>query len=366
MIWKADHSKAKQSDHWLVLAIMLLATFGLIMLTSTSSIAAYQTYKDGYYFFKHQAIHLLIGGFLFWLLTRFDYRRLQALALPIFVASLLMLLLVFIPGLASGARAHSWINIFGFSLQPSEFVKLGFLIYLSALFATEGGAKTKTKAFAMSYGLIAMLMALQPDLGTLIIITAIALALYFINGGSIKKIGAFIVFCALALSLFLAVKEYQRDRFRCFLNPQFSAGDKCYQINQSLIAVGSGGVIGRGLGNSRQKFLYLPEVQNDFIFSVIAEEVGFVFSGLLIFLYVFIFTRGQTIAKTIGEPFGKNLAIGIVTWLMVQTIVNIGGAINFIPMTGVPLPLVSYGGTAIIAVLASLGILVNISRRVKT
>lgn len=352
-------------DRSLIAAIFILAVFGLIMLTSTSSVAAYSIYRDSYYFLKHQSIHLLIGGAFFLLLMRFDYRRLQSFALPIFVSSLILLLLVFIPGLASGARAHSWINIFGFSLQPSEFVKLGFLIYLSALFAGEGGAKIKTKAFILSYGLIAFFMALQPDLGTLIIITAIAFALYFINGGYLKQIGVFLLFGVLLLSLFLAIKPYQRDRIKCFINPSFSVGDKCYQINQSLIAVGSGGIIGRGLGNSRQKFLYLPEVQNDFIFSVIAEELGFVLSALLIVLYIFIFTRGQAIAKNVGESFGKNLAVGIVTWLMVQTIVNIGGAINFIPMTGVPLPLVSYGGTAIMAVLASLGILVNISRHSK-
>lgn len=356
---------ATGSDHWLTLAIMLLATFGLIMLTSTSSVTAYQTYHDSYYFLKHQAIHLLLGGCLFWLMARFDYRRLQPLALPIFIGSLLLLLLVFIPGLASGSRAHSWINIFGFSLQPSEFVKLGFLIYLSALFSNEGGAKNKTKAFVYAYGLIAILMALQPDLGTLIIITAIAFALYFVNGGYIKNLAIFLLGGALVLSLFLAIKPYQRDRFKCFFNPSFSPTKECYQINQSLLAVGSGGIIGRGLGNSRQKFLYLPEVENDFIFAVIAEEVGFILAGLMIGIYLFIFLRGYSVAKHIGEPFGKNLAIGIITWLMVQTIVNIGGVINFIPMTGVPLPLVSYGGTAILAVLASLGILVNISRRVK-
>lgn len=353
------------SDRWLVLAVLLLSIFGLVMLTSTSSIAAYQAYQDSYYFLKHQIIHFLVGGLLFWLLARFDYRRLQPLALPIFIGSVLLLLLVFIPGLASGSRAHSWINIFGFSLQPSEFVKLGFLIYLSALFAREGGATTKTKAFIISYGLIALLMVLQPDLGTLIIITVIALALYFVNGGHLKKIATFLLFGALVMFLFLAIKPYQRDRIKCFISPAFSTGDKCYQINQSLIAVGSGGVIGRGLGASRQKFLYLPEVQNDFIFAVIAEEVGFILAGLLIGIYIFIFIRGQRIAKNINEPFGQSLAIGIVTWLMVQTIINIGGAINFMPMTGVPLPLVSYGGTAVVAVLASLGILVNMSRHSK-
>jgi cell division protein FtsW len=361
-MWKSQRTPARQSDRWLVLAVLLLSVFGLVMLTSTSSITAYQTYQDSYYFLKHQIIHFIIGGLLFWLAARVDYRRWQSLALPIFVGSILLLLLVFIPGLASGSRAHSWINIFGFSLQPSEFVKLGFLIYLSALFAREGGAAAKTKAFILSYGLIAILMALQPDLGTLIIITVIALALYFVNGGYLKKIGTFLLVGALVLSLFLAIKPYQRDRFKCFINPGFSAADKCYQINQSLLAVGSGGIIGRGLGNSRQKFLYLPEVQNDFIFAVIAEEVGFVFAGLLVGLYIFIFIRGQAIAKHIGDPFGRSLAIGIVVWIMAQAIVNIGGVINFMPMTGVPLPLVSYGGTAVIATLASLGILVNISR----
>jgi cell division protein FtsW len=153
------------------------------------------------------------------------------------------------------------------------------------------------------------------------------------------------------------------NRIKCTIDPSFSKNEICYQINQSLIAVGSGGIFGRGLGESRQKYLYLPVANSDFIFAIIAEETGLIFGSLLIGLYVFIFYRGFLIAKKAPDLFGQNLAIGIVSWISIQAMLNIGGIINIIPMTGVPLPLVSSGGSAIIAALAASGILINISKQ---
>jgi len=189
------------------------------------------------------------------------------------------------------------------------------------------------------------------------------LTVYFISGGSGKYIAAFIGVGLLVMALLVSVNEYQQNRFRCLINPAYSPQKYCYQINQSLIAIGSGGPFGRGLGGSRQKFLYLPEVQNDFIFSIIAEETGWLISVLLVTAYGFIFWRGYLIAKRSADDFGRNLSIGIVTWVAVQAIINIGGITNFLPMTGVPLPLVSYGGSAVLSNLAALGMLINISRQ---
>ncbi len=165
--------------------------------------------------------------------------------------------------------------------------------------------------------------------------------------------------------LFYASSSYQSDRFRCYQDPAYDTQEECYQINQSLIAVGSGGWLGRGLGESRQKFMYLPEVWGDSIFPIIAEEVGFIFSSLLVALYGLLFYRGLKIARQAPDIYGSALAAGIVAWLAVQTFLNIGGMINLIPMTGVPLPFVSAGGSSIIATLMAIGILANISKHTK-
>ncbi len=366
MMWLKKPAATAGGDRSLVAAIWILVIFGLVMLASASSVVAYNQYQDGNYFIKHQLIHFVIGLAVFLFLARLDYQYLKKLGLPLFIISIILLLAVFIPGLALGNRARSWINIFGFSLQPAELVKFSFLVYLSALFAGSNSARERTMPFFVAFGLIAVLMLLQPDLGTLVIISIIALAVYYIAGGSRKVIGGCLAGGALLLLVFLAIKPYQQDRFRCWFNTNYSPQEKCYQLNQSLLAVGSGGLIGRGLGQSRQKFLYLPEVQNDFIFGIIAEEVGFIFCLILILLYAFIFLKGYKIAYRIGDEFGRNLSFGIVIWIVVQAIINIGGVINFMPMTGVPLPLVSYGGSAVLANMAALGVLVNISKHAKT
>jgi cell division protein FtsW len=191
------------------------------------------------------------------------------------------------------------------------------------------------------------------------------MAVYFVGGGRIYHIIVMILIGIIGLFLMVQVKDYQADRFKCFLDPSFSRQDKCYQINQSLIAVGSGGFFGRGLGESRQKYMYIPEIQGDSIFAIIAEESGFIFSSILIILYVYVFYRGYLISKYAPDIFGRILAIGIVSWIVIQAFFNIGGMINVVPMTGVPLPLVSYGGSAITAALAAVGILVNISKQTK-
>jgi len=361
MIWQPRQNVARP-DRYLVMAIGALLVIGLVMLMSASSVAAYDTYQDGFYFAKHQLLHIIIGLGVFFVLTKFDYRQLKTLAWPLLIVGLLLLLSVFIPGLAMGSRARSWINVFGFSLQPSEIIKFCFLIYLSALLAAENAARQRLLPFALAYGLIAILMLLQPDIGTLLIISLMAVAVYYVSGGSLKILTALAGIGLVGLTLMMLVFPYQQNRFRCWLNSDYSQRDICYQINQSLLAVGSGGFWGRGLGDSRQKFLYLPEVQNDFIFAIISEEVGFIFSAAIIVLYAIIFWRGWLVARRIKDEFGRNLAIGIITWIGLQAIINIGGVINFMPMTGLPLPLISYGGTAVLATLAALGVLVNLSK----
>lgn len=360
-----------EPDKILIVTAGIIVVFGLIMLSSATSAFAYLHHGDSYYFFKHQLFGLALGLAAFWFFSRHDYHIWRKYAFWFLVASIALLLLVFIPGIRGDwGTSRSWINIFGFSLQPSELVKVSFLLYLSAWLESRRGRLKDvgegTAPFLATLGFIAFLMLLQPDFGTLSIIALTSLVIYFVGGGSKKHILIIILVSILALFVMIKIKPYQADRFRCYADPNFAPQEECYQVSQSLIAVGSGGFLGRGFGQSRQKFMYLPEVQSDAIFAIIGEEAGFVFSSVLVVLYIFLFYRGYLIAKLAPDGFGRILAIGIVSWITVQAAVNIGGMINLMPMTGVPLPLVSYGGSAMLASLSALGILVNISKHTRT
>ncbi len=363
-------SGVRAPDKIFIIIIAVIVVFGLMMLSSASAANAYAKFGNSYYYFYHQLIGLGVGIAVFFALSKLNYHFWRKYAVALLFISVLLLLLVFIPGLSAHyGKARSWINVFGFSLQPSEFVKISFLIYLAAWLERR---KDKLHDFAQGIGPfvvvllgISFLMLLQPDLGTLFIIATTSLIVYFAGGGKMLHLLVIILLASLSLALLVHVNSYQIDRFKCMADPSFSPNDICYQINQSLIAIGSGGWWGRGIGESRQKFMYLPEVVGDSIFAVIAEEVGFIFSVLLVFLYIFLFYRGILIAKNAPDDFGRLLTIGIVTWIAVQAVVNIGGMIGFMPMTGVPLPLISYGGSAMLASLAALGIVVNISKHTK-
>jgi len=360
-----------EADKSLITALFILLIFGLIMLFSASWIVSYDRFGNTYHYLFRQAINLSVALVVFFIAARVNYHWWKKFAGFFLLFSIVLLVLVFIPGLrAEYGTARSWINIFGQSFQPSELVKVSFLIYLATwLEAKKGELNSLTSGvipFLVILGVISVLMIMQPDLGTLFIIAFTALVVFFAGGGKVTHIIMALILAALALFLFLNMNSsYQNDRFKCLKDPSYSAADKCYQINQSLIAVGSGGLFGRGLGESRQKFMYLPEVWGDSIFPIIAEETGFVFSTLLILLYLFLFYRGLLIARGAPDIYGSSLAVGIVVWLAVQTFLNIGGMTNLIPMTGVPLPFVSSGGSAALSSLLGMGILVNISKQTK-
>lgn len=353
-------------DRGFLFTIIIIIIFGLIMMTSASSIIAYSKFNDTYYFLKNQLISVGIGSIAFWLTSKIDYKHLRKIAFILLLVSLGVLLLVFIPGLGREVNgSRSWINLFGYSLQPAEFVKLTFIIYLAALFEKTSDTPKRFTSFLMMYGVIVLLMLMQPDVGTLFILSITAFAIYYIGGGKVKHLLGLLALGVVGLgSIIMAGQGYRLDRFRCVFDNNYSPQGSCYQINQSLIAVGSGGIFGRGIGESRQKFLFLPEVQNDFIFAIIAEEAGLIIGILLIGLFGFLFYRAYSIANATPDSFGRNLCVGIGIWLIVQVILNIGGIIGLLPMTGVPLPLVSYGGTAIISVMAGLGIIAGISKQV--
>ncbi len=360
-----------EPDKILIIIIGIIVIFGLIMLSSATTAFAYvNKHGDSYYYLKHQLFGLTLGLIAFWFFSRVDYHTWKKYAFWFLVFSVGLLLLVFIPGLSAHyGRARSWINIFGFSLQPSEFVKLSFLLYLAAWLESRGHKLREVShgigPFIVVLGIIAFLMLLQPDIGTLAIITITSLIVYFVGGGRTRHILAIVLFGVIAVAVLIRTMPHLTNRFKCFFEPNFSSNDVCYQIDQSLIAVGSGGFWGRGFGASRQKFMYLPEVQGDAIFPIIGEEVGFIFSSFLVMLFMFLFYRGYKISKNAPDKFGRILAVGIVSWLVVQAVINIGGMINLMPMTGVPLPFISYGGSAMLAALSAVGILVNISKQTR-
>ena len=365
-------SSGHEPDKSLITALGVLLVFGLVMLFSASSVVSFARFGNTYHYLIRQVFALAIALVVFWLAARVDYHWWKKFAGFFLLFSVILLLLVFVPGLRNEyGSARSWINIFGQSFQPSELVKISFLIYLATWLEAKKGDLTSFSGgvlpFVVILGIISLLMIAQPDLGTLFIIAFTSVIVFFAGGGKVTHIIMAGLLAGLALFVMLSIRSssYQSDRFKCLQDPNYSSRDKCYQINQSMIAVGSGGLFGRGIGESRQKFMYLPEVWGDSIFPIIAEETGFVFSTLLILLYLFLYYRGLMIARGAPDIYGSTLAIGIVVWLAVQTFLNIGGMINLIPMTGVPLPFISAGGSSALSSLLAMGILVNISKHSK-
>jgi cell division protein FtsW len=367
---KLNKKKARdehEPDKKLIYAFFVLIVFGLIMLASSSAFLAYTKFENSYAFLQKQVIAVIIGLVLYYISSKTNYLKLRKNAIYFLIGSLLLLSLVFIPGLAAGhGSARSWIIVFGQSLQPAEFVKLSFLIYLAAwMEARYKMMRTLSQGlipFGIILAIVSILMFLQPDLGTWSIIALSSMLVYFVGGANKKHIIFILIIGVLAVYSLVTYTDYEKDRFACLKDPSFDTQKECYQINQSLIAVGSGGMWGQGLTESRQKYSYLPEVSGDAIFPIISEEIGFIFSSFLILLYVYIFYRGWLIALKAKDIFGRLLAVGIVGWIFFQTFLNIGGMLNLIPMTGVPLPFISAGGSAMLAGLIAVGILVNISR----
>lgn len=365
--------KGQQPDWFLVGIIGFLTLFGLVMLSSAGAAVGWEKFHDSYYHVKHQLLFgFLPGVVLFVIFSRLDYYRLKSLAFPALVASIILLVLVFIPGIgAQWGTSKSWINILGFSLQPSEVVKLTFLIYLvSWLSAKEERHLRDLQSGFMPFMFVLMiitaLLVFQPDTGTMIIIVSTSLFIYFVAGGRWAHLAWLSAAGMGALWLLIKMSPYRAQRLTTFLHPELDPQGIGYHINQALLAVGSGGFFGRGFGHSRQKFAYLPEVAGDSIFAVIAEELGFVLSAALVFVFILLIYRGFRLAQNCRDPFGRLLVIGIISWFAIQAFLNIGGVIGILPMTGVPLPFVSYGGTAMMASLAAAGILVNISKQVNT
>ncbi len=357
-------------DFPLLLIVSAIILFGLIMLWSASAPSGYERFSDSYYFLKHQLIFGLIPGVAALLVfARVPYTFWQKHAWNLLILSIVLLVLVFIPGFSAGiGNAHSWISIGGvFSLQPSEVVKLTFLFYLAAWLGgrDERGVKDVHAGFIpflSVLGTMMLLMVLQPDIGTMSIIAAMALVVYFSAGAPLAYVFGLIATGIGALTLLITTAPYRTARFTTFLHPELDPQGIGYHINQALLAIGSGGFFGVGYGHSRQKFQYLPEVAGDSIFAVIGEELGFIFSLLVIGAFLFLLWRLLDIAGRAPDKFGKYVVVGIAAWICFQAFVNIGSMVALMPITGVPLPFISYGGTSLAVSMAAIGVVLNISK----
>lgn len=332
------------------------------MIYDASSFVAFRDFGDKYHYVRDQFVWMIVGFGTLTFFSFFNYHKLHELALPILLGALTLLVLVFVPGIGvSLMGARRWIDAKVFLLQPAEFVKLALAIYLSAWFSNK--EKGRFPAFLLLMGLVLGLVIAEPDMGTTIVILAEALVIYFLSGASIFYFSIIIPLFAFLGFIFIKLSPYRARRFEEFLNVGSSLESSSYHVKQILIALGAGGLTGVGLGNSLQKYAYLPESPTDSIFAIIAEELGFVGTVALIVFFIFIISRCFHIAVNARDNFGKLLAGGIATFLAVQAIINLAAQTALIPLTGIPLPFISYGGSSLIVDLAAIGILLNISKQ---
>ena len=352
----------KRFDVILLVSIIVMLAFGLLMIYDASSVIAFRDFNDKYHYIKEQLVWVVLGFIGMFIAYRFPYKSLYLLAVPALIFCLCLLIAVFIPGLGSRyLGASRWINLGFTSLQPSEFVKLSLAIYLAAWFSTK--EKGRLPAFALLLGSILLLVMLQPDMGTASIILAEAVIMYFLSGGSLTHFAFGVPIIGVLGFIFIKLEPYRAARLASFLNVGSSLENTSYHVKQILIALGSGGLFGVGLGNSLQKYAYLPENVTDSIFAIVAEEFGFFGSVILIGLCFVIVWRGFMIASQTKDMFGKLLAAGIISFLGLQMALNLAAMTALVPLTGVPLPFISYGGSALIVDMIAIGILLNISKQ---
>lgn len=355
----------RKIDIILLITTILLTLFGLFMIYNASSVIAFRDFGDKYHYIKEQLVWEVLGLGSLAFFTLFNYRRYYVLALPILVTSIILLLLVFIPGFGITALgAKRWINLGLFSFQPSEVAKLSLAIYLSAWFSIK--EKGRFLAFCLLICVVLLLIMAQPDMGTASIILFEAFTAYFLSGASMKHFALLIPAIGILGYVLIVLEPYRAARLTAFLNMGKSFEGASYHVKQILIALGSGGLLGVGLGNSLQKYAYLPENATDSIFAIIAEEIGFVGSLLLIGALGVVIWRGFVIASKAPDPFGRILAGTITAFLGIQMVINLGAMTALFPLTGVPLPFISYGGTALLTNMTAIGILLNISLQKKS
>ncbi len=349
--------------------VLILLVFGLIVLSSASSVQAEKQFGSSAYYWRHQLLYGILPGLLglyfFW---RFDYRKLRVLAFPFLAVALVAMILVFVPSIGVHLKgATSWLSLGVFTFQPAEFLKLALIVYLAAWLG-ERSERIKSwqlgfLPFALVTGFVAFLLLLQPDLGTLGIISIIAGSIYFFAGTPIRHSVAVVIAVVAMIGIAAFVSPLRLARITTIFNPQADVRGTGWQLNQSLIAIGSGGVWGVGLSQSTQKLGFLPEPIGDSIFAILMEELGLVGGIVTLSLFAFLATLLMMTAQRAHDGFGALLCTGMCIWVMTQAVVNITAVTGLGPLTGVPLPFISYGGTSMVAMLSGLGMVLNVAER---
>lgn len=357
MIYKKKQSM--EYDKGLFWLALLLTLLGLVAVADASVPQALANFNDKFFYLKQQIVWALVGVSMMLIFSKFNYTFLKKTAYPLFIISFLFLVIVLIPQFGlSALGARRWINLGFFSFQPSEIVKFTIALYFARLAETN----TRVLSYFIPLAIVAALVMLEPDLGTCIIIVSIGLIQMFVAGVNIFSFFATIVVGGAAGVVLILTSSYRRARLTTFLSQAHDPLGKSYHIRQVLLSLGLGGFFGVGLGASRQKYLFLPEAATDSIFAVIAEEVGFIGATILIFLlFLFIF-KAYKISTKAPDTFSRVFGLGLTSWIAVQVIVNLASMLALVPLTGVPLPFISYGGTSLVMTLSITGILLNISR----
>ncbi len=364
--------KKKKIDVTLLVVVLILLFFGLVMISLAGAVISKTRFGDEYHLFKRHFFFGVVPGILALIAaSKINYRFWRKRALGLFILAIILLILVLMPQLwgieLKGAR--SWINLGWASFQPIEFAKLALIIYLAAWME---GREDKLRSFQEGFlpfclfvGIVAVLVIAQPDIGALGVISMIALVMFFAAGAPFRYIFGLVAGGLGALLILINTSAYRKERLLSFLNNNVDAQGSGYQISQALIAIGSGGIVGLGLGQSRQKFNYLPEPIGDSIYAIIGEELGMIGALAVIILFIILATKGFRIAKRAPDKFASLTATGITAWIVLQAFVNIMAIVGLIPLTGVTLPFISYGSTSLLFTLLAVGILLNISRYTK-
>ena len=334
-------------------------SIGLLAVADASAPTALSSFSDKFYFLKQQAVWGVLGIVLMVVLSNINYKFWEQIAVIFFGMSLVTLVMVLIPAFGPSLQgARRWIVLGPISFQPSEFMKLALAVYLAKVAAS----KKKLVSYLVPLSLVTGLIMLEPDLGTTIVIALIGISQIFLAGINLVHILAIGIAGVVEASTLILSSSYRRDRLMTFLEQTADPLGKGYHIRQILFALGSGGLFGVGLGQSRQKYLFLPEAATDSIFAVIAEGVGFFGALVLLFIIGYYIYRGLIIASRAPDIFSRVLAGGIIAWIGGQSFINLAAMIAIVPLTGIPLPFISYGGSSLTTVLVATGILLNISR----
>ena len=354
-------------DHTLLFVAITLALVGLVMIFSASAVVAGQKHHDSWYYLKRQLVWLALGLALLHIVSRVDYIWWKRLAPPLLALLIVLLVVVLIPSIGVAANgARRWLRLGSISIQPAEMAKLISVIYLAAYLAKKEDRlqhfSTGLLPALLIIGVISGLVLMEPDLGTIVVIGLVAAGMLFLGGARVPHLLSLVPVALVGVVALIWLSPYRWQRLIAFFYPERDPTGTGFQINQSFLAFGSGGLFGVGLGESKQKLFFLPEAHTDFVLALVGEELGFIGAGIIVLSFSLFVIRGFQISTRARIPFGRYLGIGITTLIGIQALINAGVVTGLLPTKGLTLPFVSYGGSSLVISLTGVGILLNISR----